>query len=127
MSSSLSTNQNHQLNQIYLNLKYLSNDELSDEDIKNIESSSKTFTDVIVTDLLRYPDTSPELVKQDLRRLVTITKIILTSIEKGFDLTLSQLNETFEKIKSIEKFRDKYPPYVRTNHPKEMLDFYKIQ
>lgn len=125
MKNDSSYYQNQFLENIFKNIRSLSQMELDNDDMSEIEESSNKFTDILVMDYLKFEGTNPEIVKSELSRILSTIKIILTSIEKGFEKSNSKLDDIFKKIKGFEKFHENYPHYVKLNHPEEGLKFYK--
>lgn len=111
----------HHMDMLFKYIRLISN---SDYDIEDIQFKSQFFVDNLINDYMSLPS-SEETLKDSIHKMKKTITIILNSIEKGFEISIDLLDKNTNILKKLEKFRKQYPTYVRTNHPKEFLDFYK--
>jgi predicted transcriptional regulator len=109
------------LNSLFNHIKYISN---SDFDLEDIERKSTTFVDFITSDYITYPN-SKEQIKSSIKRMRELTKILLTSIDKGFEKSLKKIDTIYSKIDEIQKFTETNPTFLSINDPIECKRFYK--
>lgn len=111
----------HNLEMLFNHIKYVSN---SDFDLDDIEFKSSLFVDTTVSQLTNFSDSKQEVILSVERMRKTIS-VLLISIDKGFEKSLVKIDDIYNKIEDIQKFKTKHPIYVNVNDPEEGKRFLK--
>jgi len=112
------------LQSIFMNLNYLYESEVTEEEI---EKDVKKFFDAYTLSYLGlikdFSDYS--VVKRKMIKTRDEYCHLLQTIKVSIDKILLTLDKNVDGIKETFEFRKEYPIYVRLNHPKEAIKFFE--
>ncbi len=109
-----------QLSKLFEQIMLVSNIDFDEGEISRM---SEFFVDGVIFDRMSIPQT-PEDLTTELRDIRKLLNTIIQSVDSGFEKSIKKVDNIYQNIEKLKKFREKYPIYVNPNHPIDCLKFY---
>jgi hypothetical protein len=115
---------NQHLLSVIQNLNYLIDSGYTEEEIdQDIHRFFNSYTMEYLGKMKDFSDYT--IIKEKIRNTGKNLKSLMNSISKSVDNNIDTLRDNVHDLSELQNFRKSYPFYVKKDHPKEALKFYK--